>query len=110
MNDHSPTPQAEVVVRLREALEAGPTPGEWMFQGASPFTTPDDAFAQWGEFRISANSLDIKDDDYYRIGSVSNRNGAGQNAANAAFIAAATPTPSEPSSTLLTRLPLAKPN
>ncbi len=74
---------------LRAALAAGPTPGPWFEAPGDRWTTSSGAFAQWGEYRISAGGTDSLADGYYRIGAVSNVNDSPINKTNAAYIAAA---------------------
>jgi hypothetical protein len=61
-----------------------------MYQGVKPWLSASDGkFIQWGEYRISANSLDMHDEDFYFIGSVINVNDSGENEANARLISEA---------------------
>lgn len=60
-----------------------------MYQAVDPWREPDGKFVQWGSYRISANTLDERSDNFYFIASVSNVSDVSQNEANARLIAAA---------------------
>lgn len=57
-----------------------------MYQGADAWHTPQGEFVQWGGFSVSANSLDVEDDDYYLVANVPNVSDSPENEANARLI------------------------
>ena len=67
---------------------SGHTKGPWLLTPRKWFDAVGN-IVQDGQYDISVNSADIKDDDYYRIATVNNFADSPENKANARLIAAA---------------------